>query len=86
MTPAACIAAAIEILDTVLTGQPAKQALTNWARRHRFAGSGDRAAIRDTVYDALRRRRSALWASGAGAETGRALMIGSLTLQKIPLQ
>jgi len=53
MTPAARVAAAIEILDDWLAGVPAEKALTNWARGHRFAGSGDRAAIRDHVFDGL---------------------------------
>ena len=30
----------------------------DWGKSHRFAGSGDRAAIGNLVYDALRRRRS----------------------------
>ncbi|MBC7138708.1 MAG: RsmB/NOP family class I SAM-dependent RNA methyltransferase [Defluviimonas sp.] len=79
MTPAARIAAAIEILDRHLAGTPAEQALTGWARSHRFAGSGDRAAIRDHVFDALRCLRSHA-ALGGRAETasGRALMIGAL--------
>lgn len=76
MTPAARIAAAITLLDQWLGGQPVEQALTNWARQNRFAGSGDRAAIRDIVYDAVRRRRS--FAALGGAETGRGLMIGAL--------
>ena len=79
MTPAARIAAAIEILDLHLAGSPAEQALTGWARTHRFAGSGDRAAIRDHVFDALRCRRSFGALGGGGEfETGRALMIGAL--------
>ena len=76
MTPAARIAAAIDLLDAVLAGQPAEKALTGWARRSRFAGSGDRAAIRDHVFDALRCRRSD--AALGGAETGRGLMLGAL--------
>ena len=76
MTPAGRVAAAIEILDLWLGGEPAERALTNWARANRFAGSGDRAAIRDHVYDAIRCRRS--FAAIGGAETGRGLMIGAL--------
>jgi len=76
MTPEARIAAAIDILDRVIGGMAAEPALTGWARSHRFAGARDRAAIRDLVFDALRRRRSCLARSGAAAETGRALMIG----------
>ncbi len=76
MTPAARISAAIDILDSILAGEPAEKALTNWARASRFAGSGDRAAVRDHVFEALRCRRSYGWLGG-GAD-GRALMIGAL--------
>lgn len=74
MTPAARIEAAIGILDAVRVGQPAEQVLTGWARRNRYAGSKDRAAVRDHVFDALRRRRSL--AALGGAQTGRGLMLG----------
>lgn len=76
MTPAARIAAAITVLDRVLAGDAAERALTNWARASRFAGSGDRAAVRDHVFDALRCKRS--FAALGGAETGRGLMLGML--------
>lgn len=76
MTPAARIAAACEVLDDILDGTPAEKALTGWARRSRFAGSGDRAALRDLVFDALRRKRSL--AALGGAMTGRGLMLGLL--------
>ncbi|GAB4386846.1 RsmB/NOP family class I SAM-dependent RNA methyltransferase [Albidovulum sp.] len=78
MTPAARIGAAIAILDRVLAGQPAEQALLRWARASRFAGSGDRAAVRDHVFDALRRLHSLTALSGAAEPSGRALMIGAL--------
>ena len=58
MTPAAHIAAAIEILDLILAGENAETSLTRWGRSNRFAGSGDRNAIRDIVYDALRQKNS----------------------------
>lgn len=77
MTPAARIGAAIGILDRVLAGTAAEQALTGWARGSRFAGSGDRAAVRDHVFDALRCLRSCT-ALGGGAASGRSLMIGLL--------
>lgn len=76
MTPGARIAAAIEVLDRIGTGARAEVALTNWGRANRFAGSGDRAAIRDHVFAALRCRRS--FAALGGAETGRGLMLGAL--------
>lgn len=74
MTPSARLAAAIAILDRVLAGEPAERALTNWGRASRFAGSGDRAAVRDVVFDALRRRNSA--AARGGGLTGRGLVLG----------
>lgn len=76
MTPAARLSAAIAILDRILAGAPAEQALVNWARASRFAGSGDRNAIRDLVFDALRCRRS--FAALGGGETGRGLVLGAL--------
>lgn len=76
MTPGARIAAAIGVLDRILAGEPAEKALVNWARASRFAGSGDRAAVRDLVFDAVRRKRS--YAALGGAETGRGLMLGRL--------
>lgn len=74
MTPAARLSAAIGILDRVLAGEPAENALTNWGRASRFAGSGDRAAVRDIVFDALRRRTSA--AVRGGGLSGRGLVLG----------
>jgi len=76
MTPAARLSAAIGILDLVLSGTPGEQALTNWGRGSRFAGSGDRAAVRDIVFDALRCRRS--FAALGGSETGRGIVLGGL--------
>lgn len=74
MRPDARISAAIEILDAIFAGTPGEQALVNWARKSRFAGSSDRAAIRDLVFEALRRKRSDGWLGGG--ETGRGLMLG----------
>ena len=76
MTPGARAAAAIGVLDRVLAGMPAEQALTNWGRASRYAGSGDRAAVRDLVYDALRCKRS--FAALGGGMTGRGLVLGAL--------
>lgn len=76
MTPAARVQAAIECLDRILEGAPAEHVLTGWARGSRFAGSGDRNAVRDHVFDALRARRSL--AALGGGDTGRAIMLGLL--------
>ncbi len=76
MTPAARVQAAIEVLDAVSGGMAAEQALTRWARGARYAGSKDRAAVRDHVFSVLRRRRSC--AALGGGDSGRALMLGLL--------
>jgi 16S rRNA (cytosine967-C5)-methyltransferase len=73
MTPGARLSAAIELLDAILAGEPAERELTRWARASRFAGSKDRAAVRDLVYDGLRRRRSLGWRGGG--DTGRAIVL-----------
>ncbi len=82
MTPAARYAAAIEILDATLEGKPTEQALLNWTRGHRFAGSKDRAAIRDVVFSIARRRASC--AAIGGALSGRAMVRGYLAQLEIP--
>ena len=76
MTPGARVAAAIGVLDAIREGAPAERALTNWARGARYAGSGDRAAVRDHVFAVLRRRRSC--AALGGGDDGRALLVGLL--------
>lgn len=74
------LAAAIDILDDIeRRHRPAADALKDWGLSHRFAGSGDRAAIGNIVYDALRRKRSAAWL--LEAETSRALALGALLLE-----
>ncbi len=81
MTPAARYASAIEILDAVLAGASAEKSLTSWARANRYAGSKDRAAVRDHVFDVLRRKRSL--AAIGGTLSGRGLTIGLLRFQGI---
>ena len=81
LTPAARCSAAIEVLtDIAERRRPAADALKDWGLAHRFAGSGDRAGIASLVYDALRRRASAAWIMGA--DTPRAILIGTLRLQQ----
>jgi 16S rRNA (cytosine967-C5)-methyltransferase len=59
MRPGAHIKAAVEVLEEILARhRPAAVALADWGKSHRFAGSSDRAAIGNLVYDALRGRRS----------------------------
>jgi 16S rRNA (cytosine967-C5)-methyltransferase len=78
MTPGARVSAAISVLDAWRGGMAVEQALTRWARGARYAGSKDRAAVRDHVYDALRRLRSA--ETLGGGTDGRALMLGLVRL------
>jgi 16S rRNA (cytosine967-C5)-methyltransferase len=65
MTPAARASAAIEVLaDIADRKRPAADALKDWGLAHRFAGSGDRAAIGNLVFDCLRKRASSAYAMG----------------------
>jgi 16S rRNA (cytosine967-C5)-methyltransferase len=76
MRPGAQIKAAIELLDEVLNRhRPAANALADWGKTHRFAGSGDRAAIGNLLYDALRRKRSL--AARMGSDTPRAIVLAA---------
>ena len=51
--------AAIEVLeDMEKRKRPVANALKDWGLAHRFAGSGDRAAIGNLVYDTLRKKTS----------------------------
>lgn len=81
MTPAARLSAAIEVLAAIeAERRPAADALKAWGLSHRFAGSGDRAAIAGLVYDALRRRASSAYLMGA--ETPRAILLGMLKRER----
>jgi 16S rRNA (cytosine967-C5)-methyltransferase len=81
MTPGARISAAIEVIaDIEARRRPAPDALKDWGLSHRFAGSGDRAAIAGLVYDALRRRASSAHVLGEGVP--RAIVLGMLRLER----
>jgi len=68
------LAAAIDVLAEVESrGRPVSEALKAWGLANRFAGAGDRAAIGNLVYDALRRRASHAFAMGS--DTPRALVL-----------
>lgn len=76
MKPGGRIQAAAEVLEDIFSRhQPAASALQDWGKRHRFAGSGDRAAIGTLVYDTLRRRLSL--AAQMGSDTPRLLAIAA---------
>ncbi len=81
MTPAARLSAAIELIDTIDAQRvPAAKALKEWGTAHRYAGSGDRAAISGLVWDVLRRRASSAWLMDA--DTPRARALGMLKLER----
>jgi 16S rRNA (cytosine967-C5)-methyltransferase len=81
MTPAARLCAAIEVLaDIEERRRPAADALKDWGLAHRFAGSGDRAAIAGLAYDGLRRRASAAWIMDQ--TTPRAVLLGMLKRER----
>lgn len=62
MTPGARLQAAIDLLDAIDRGDtPADRIVARWGRASRFAGGGDRRAVRDLVYHAIRRRRQIEW-------------------------
>ncbi|TRC85251.1 RsmB/NOP family class I SAM-dependent RNA methyltransferase [Mesorhizobium sp. WSM4303] len=74
------LAAAIEVLEDIgRRHRPVADALKDWGLSHRFAGGGDRAAIGNIVYDALRHKRSAGWL--LGEDTPRAIGFGALLIE-----
>src|SRR5256885_17003240 len=81
MPPAARLSAAIEVIaDIEARRRPAPDALKDWGLAHRFAGSGDRAAIAGLVYDVLRRRASS--SHIMGDQSPRAAVLGMLRLER----
>jgi len=74
MTPAARLQAAIEILDDVIAsarddGPPADVIVTRYFKQRRYAGSGDRRAVRELAFRAVRH-------SAVRPDTGRAAILG----------
>jgi 16S rRNA (cytosine967-C5)-methyltransferase len=68
------LSAAIEVLADIETRKrPVSEALKSWGLANRFAGAGDRAAIGNLVYDALRRRASHAFVMGS--DDPRALIL-----------
>src|SRR3979411_296449 len=81
MTPAARLSAAIELTETIDAQRvPAAKALKEWGTAHRYAGSGDRAAISGLIWDVLRRRASSAWIMDE--DTPRARVLGMLRLER----
>jgi 16S rRNA (cytosine967-C5)-methyltransferase len=72
--------AAIEVLNEVVSyHRPVSEALSDWGRKHRFAGSSDRGVIGNLVYDSLRKRASLAYRMKS--EAPRALVLGVLRFQ-----
>ena len=74
MTPAARLQAAIEVLDDVIAsarsdGPPADTIVTRYFKQRRYAGSKDRRAVRELVFQAIRR-------AGELPTSGRAAIVG----------
>jgi 16S rRNA (cytosine967-C5)-methyltransferase len=77
MTPAARLAAAIDILAGLeTTRQPVDRFLKDWFRARRYAGSKDRRAIAERVYDIYRHRARLM--HRMEAQDPRALVLGSV--------
>lgn len=74
MTPAARVQAAIDLLEQIVAaardgGAAADVLIARYFKTRRYAGSKDRRAVRDLVYDAIRR-------AAERPTTGRAAMVG----------
>lgn len=81
MRAPAQVSAAIEVLAALdARSRPAGDAIKEWGLAHRFAGSGDRAAISGLVFDSLRRKNSAAFVMGS--EMPRAVILGMLRLAR----
>lgn len=80
------LAAAIEVIaDVTDRHRPVNGALSDWGKAHRFAGSSDRAAIGNIVYDVMRQK--ALLACVMGSDTPRALVLaGANRLMNITVE
>jgi 16S rRNA (cytosine967-C5)-methyltransferase len=74
MTPSARLQAAIELVEAIAIaaregGAAADTLIRDYFKQRRYAGSGDRRAVRDLVYRAIRR-------SGERPASGRAALLG----------
>jgi len=83
MTPAARLQATIEILEGLAgTAVPADRFVREFFRARRYAGSKDRAAVAERVFNVFRHRASFAWRL-QGADPRR-LVIGSLVAEGSP--
>ena len=83
MTPAARIAAAIDLLEVVegAMKRPADAIANDFFRARRYIGSGDRRAVSERVWTVLRARRRLGWWLGEASSTPRLLVAASLLLE-----
>ncbi|WP_341703456.1 hypothetical protein [Ferrovibrio sp.] len=77
MTPAARLAASIEIVGTILErAAAADRVLAEWQKHNRYAGAKDRRAVADQVYAVLRDQGMRRWRlQAAGAELTPRLLV-----------
>ena len=83
MTPAARLAAAIDLLEDIDSAgrKPADAVANDFFRARRFIGSGDRRAVSDRVWGVLRaRRRLGWWLGRGGAHPSARLLVAAALL------
>ena len=88
MRPSARVKAAIDVMDDIVKRhRPASDALADWGKSNRYAGSGDRSAIGTLVFDALRKRASSAHATGndkpRGWVLGALMRAGGATAEQV---
>lgn len=83
MTPAARLQAVIELLEGMaVSAMPADRYIRDYFRARRYAGSKDRAAVAERVFQVFRHRASYGWCMGE--ESPRAWVIASLLAENLP--
>lgn len=83
MTPAARIAASIEVLAAIEDSpqRPADAVANEWFRARRFIGAGDRRVVAERVWQVVRARRRLEWWLEGVPPTPRLLVAASLLLE-----
>jgi 16S rRNA (cytosine967-C5)-methyltransferase len=83
LTPAARIAAAIDLLEVIegAPKRPADAVADDFFRSRRYIGSGDRRAVSERVWTVLRTRRRLGWWLGETRQSARLLVAASLLLE-----